>query len=111
MVTPLANYGDSIEWIHEIRAGMLRPLDPCHDKMNNVRCHCTGESVSAVACRCDVITYESPMGSMGLPALFSPQEVASVHHEKMHESIVLWTNEGCGSYLCFAVGGSACERN
>ena len=42
--------------------------------MNNVRFHCTGESVSAVACGCGVTNTSLRWGSMGLPALFSPKK-------------------------------------
>ena len=75
--------------------------------MNNVRFHCIGEGVAAVVCACDVIQSNSSMGSIGLPSTVQPQGFASSHHDKMHESGILWTGEGGGSNLCCVAGESA----
>ena len=50
-----------------------------------------GERVVAIVCACDVIQTKSSMGSIGPFGTVRPQESASAHHDKMHESRTPWT--------------------
>ena len=44
---------------------------------------------------------------MDHPALFSPRNAAPALHDKLPESRILWTGEGCGSYPSCVKGGDA----
>ena len=48
-----------------------------------------GERVVVIVCACDVIQTRSSMGSIGPFGTVRPQESASAHHGKMHESRIL----------------------
>ena len=62
--------------------------------------------VAAVLCARDVIQPKSSMGvQWDHPAQFSPENAAPAHHDELHESRILETGEGRGTYLCFVAGG------
>ena len=72
---------------------------------------CQVKYVTTVRCACHAIKRKFlSRGPQHHPALFSTKNAAPVHHEKLHESRILYTGERRGSFPCFVAIGDAHNR-
>ena len=76
--------------------------------MKNIKFHANVKCVAAVLCECDVIQRKSSLENPSdHPAPFSPETAEPVHHDKPHESKILYTGERRGNQLCIVAGVDA----